>query len=193
MKPSRTALSLKVQPCKEDFPDSRWNLMEERNSCRIHDPSCGRRGGGIGLESWFAFDCLEIFGVVLTLLSSSSHFNCKMKLLPPFRAVKIKWGSRPHQNVVLLFSLSGVGFFASPGMVAHQAPLSMEFFKQEYWNGLPFPPPGGLPHPGIKPVSPALQVDSLPLSHQGSPPTRSNCWQMFVSKDFPVLLRLPGF
>ena len=56
--------------------------------------------------------------------------------------------------------------------VAHQAPLSMEFFKQEYWSRLPFLPPGDLPNPGIKPikpVSPVTQVDSLPLSHQDSP------------------------
>ena len=49
-------------------------------------------------------------------------------------------------------------------IVAHQAPLSMGFFRQEYWSGLPFPSPGDLPDPGIKPqspVSPALQVDSL--------------------------------
>ena len=45
----------------------------------------------------------------------------------------------------------------------------MEFSRQEYSSGLPFPPPGDLPDPGIKPASPALQVDPLPLSHQGSP------------------------
>ena len=45
----------------------------------------------------------------------------------------------------------------------------MEFSRQEYWSELPFPPPGNLPHPGIKPISPALQVDSLPLSQWGSP------------------------
>ena len=52
--------------------------------------------------------------------------------------------------------------------VAHQAPLSVRFSKQEYWSGLPCPPPGDLPNLGIKPespVSPKLQVDSLPLSH----------------------------
>ena len=56
--------------------------------------------------------------------------------------------------------------------VACQAPLSMWFSGQEYWRGLPFPSPGDLPDLGIKPmspVSPALQADSLPLSHQGSP------------------------
>ena len=56
--------------------------------------------------------------------------------------------------------------------VAHQAPLSMGCFRQEYWSGLPFPTPGDLPNPGIKPasiLSPALQADSLPLSHRGNP------------------------
>ena len=43
--------------------------------------------------------------------------------------------------------------FAIPGTVAHQAPLSMGLFRQEYWSGLPCPPPGDLPNPGIKPAS----------------------------------------
>ena len=51
-----------------------------------------------------------------------------------------------------------------------QAPLSMEFSKQEYWNGLPFPPPGDLPAPGIQPRSSALQPDSLPSEPPGKPP-----------------------
>ena len=52
--------------------------------------------------------------------------------------------------------------FATPRMVAHQAPLSMGFSRQEYWRGLSFPSPGDPPDPGIKPGSPALQADSLP-------------------------------
>jgi len=61
-----------------------------------------------------------------------------------------------------------------PWTVAHQAPLSMGFSisRPEYWSGLPFPPLWDLPDPGIEllsPVSPALQVDSLSLSHLGSP------------------------
>ena len=59
--------------------------------------------------------------------------------------------------------------FVTLRTVAHQAPLSMEFSRQEYWSGLPFPSSGDLPDPEIKPVSSALQADSLPLSHQGSP------------------------
>ena len=54
--------------------------------------------------------------------------------------------------------------------VAHQAPLSVGFFRQEYWSGLPFLPPEDLPHPGIKPESPvslALQTDSLPTELSG--------------------------
>ena len=53
-------------------------------------------------------------------------------------------------------------------MVAHQAPLSMGFSRQEYWSGLSCPPPGDLPDPGTEPASPAWQADSLPLSHWGS-------------------------
>ena len=45
----------------------------------------------------------------------------------------------------------------------------MGFSRQEYWSGLPCPPPGDLPDPGIKSASPELLADSLPLSHQGSP------------------------
>ena len=50
----------------------------------------------------------------------------------------------------------------TPGTVAHQAPPSMRFSRQESWSGFPFPSQGDLPNPGIKPRSPALQADSLP-------------------------------
>ena len=53
-------------------------------------------------------------------------------------------------------SLSCVQFFTTPWTVAYQAPPSMGFSRQEYWSGLPFPSPGDLPDPGIKPGSPAL-------------------------------------
>ena len=52
--------------------------------------------------------------------------------------------------------LSHVRLFAAPWTVAHQVPLSMEFSRQEYWNGFPFPSPRDLPDPEIEPVSPAL-------------------------------------
>ena len=49
------------------------------------------------------------------------------------------------------------------------SPQSLGLPRQEYWTGLPFPPPGDLPDPRIEPGSPAMQTDSLPLSHQGIP------------------------
>ena len=53
--------------------------------------------------------------------------------------------------------------------------LPMAFSKQEYWSGLPFPPRGDLPHPGIEPTSPAWQADSLPLIHRRSPTSSIRC------------------
>ena len=60
--------------------------------------------------------------------------------------------------------------------VAHQAPLSMEFSRQEYWSGLPFPSPGDLPDPGIEPGSLALQADSLLSEPSGKPRQILTCW-----------------
>ena len=68
---------------------------------------------------------------------------------------------------------SRVQLFATPWTVAGQAPLSMGFSRQDYWSGLPFPPPGYLPNPEIKPVSLMSllhwQADSLPLAPLGKP------------------------
>jgi len=57
--------------------------------------------------------------------------------------------------------------------VAHKAPLSMGFSRQEYWSGLPFPSPGDLPNPGIEPRPPAWQTDSLPSEPPGKPINRN--------------------
>ena len=66
--------------------------------------------------------------------------------------------------------LSHVQFFATPWTVAHQAPLSMGFSRQEYWSELPFPSLGDLPDPGMEPRSPALQASSLSSELPGKPP-----------------------
>ena len=71
--------------------------------------------------------------------------------------------------VYMCCMLSRVQFFATPWTVAWKASLSMEFSRQEYWSGFPFPAPGDLPDPRIAPKSPALSGGSLPLSHLGSP------------------------
>ena len=68
-----------------------------------------------------------------------------------------------------VLSCSVVSNSVIPWTVAHWAPLSMGFSRQEYWNGLPCPSPGDLPDPGIKTRSPALRVDSLPFEPPGKP------------------------
>ena len=62
----------------------------------------------------------------------------------------------------LLLSYSVMSNSVNSWAVAHQAPLSMGFSRQEYWSGFPFPSPGDLPDPGVKPESPIVQADSLP-------------------------------
>ena len=71
-------------------------------------------------------------------------------------------------------SLSSVRLFAKPWTTAGQAALSMEFSRQEYLSGLPFPSPGDLPNPGFEPGSPTLQADSLPSEPPGK--WASNHW-----------------
>ena len=72
----------------------------------------------------------------------------------------------------MLSHFSHVQLFVTTWTVAYQAPLSKGFSRQEYWSGLPSPPPGDLPNPGIEPTSPespALQVDSVPSEPPGKP------------------------
>ena len=83
-----------------------------------------------------------------------SSLDCKIK--PVNLKVKVK-------------SLSRVRLSATPWTVAYQAPPSMGFSRQNHWSGLPFPSPGDLPKPGIKPGSPALQADALTSEPPGKP------------------------
>ena len=66
-------------------------------------------------------------------------------------------------------SLSCIQLFVTSWSVAHQAPLSMRFPRQEYWNGLPFPPAGDFPNPRIEPSLLCWQVESLPPKHLQRP------------------------
>ena len=78
--------------------------------------------------------------------------------------------SEPLIWIKVCCSLSPVQLFATPWIVACQASLSIGFSRQEDWSGLPCPPLGNLPHPGMEPrypASPALPADPLLLSHQG--------------------------
>ena len=85
-------------------------------------------------------------------------------------------GGKTEQNVRKIELVSGmlscfshVWLFVTPWTVARQAPLSMGFSRKEYWSGLPCPPPRDLEDPVIEPASPAMQADSLLLSHWESP------------------------
>ena len=100
--------------------------------------------------------------------------NCSMYCYTIIsESVSVQWEKRrKYVHVCVLSRFSPVRLFATSGTVTCQAPLSIGFSRQKYWSGLPCPPPGNLPNPGIEPVSrtsPAFQADSLPLSHWGSP------------------------
>ena len=90
----------------------------------------------------------------------------------------------------LLFSHSVMSnSFVTPWTAAHQSPLYVEFSKQEYWSGLPFPPPGDLPNPGIEPMSPAspalagwfFTAESALITEVGIDRKKGNRW---VKHDF---------
>ena len=75
-------------------------------------------------------------------------------------------------SVCMLSHFSHVQLFVTPQTVAHQAPQSMGFSRQVYWNGLPCPSPRGVPNPGIEPtslVAPALQLKSFTTELPGKP------------------------
>ena len=83
----------------------------------------------------------------------------------PFQAEELTRGAN-SKFVYVCVKHSAVSDSVTLWTVACQVPLSMEFSRPEYWSGLPFPPPGGLPHSGTEPRSPTLQADSLSLSHK---------------------------
>ena len=120
----------------------------------------------------------------------ATHFNYRRKLFLTIRKLPLKITQCSYflicclGNTVVIDisaflptvkwvkSLNRVQLFATPWTVACQAPPSMEFSRQEYWTGLPFPSPGDLPDPGIKPGSPTLQADALP----SEPPGKSHLY-----------------
>ena len=70
--------------------------------------------------------------------------------------------------------------FVTPWTVALQAPLSMKFSRQEYWSGLPCPPPGDLPNPGIKPTPPALEGEVLTTGLPGGGGKKEYATKIYV-------------
>ena len=101
----------------------------------------------------FRMDWLDPLAVQGTLKSLLQHHSAKASILQQ-SAFFIVQLSHPYK--VKMKSLSHIWLFVTPWTIAYQAPLSMEFSRQECWSGLPFPSPGDLPNPGIEPRSPVL-------------------------------------
>ena len=132
--------------------------------------------------------CLMVFPWHLTSSLSFSHSSKALFLLPVFyrklsfsllRGNKdyTKKKKKLNRNCIVssvCYFLSRVWLFVIPWTVIPYVPLSMEFSKQEYWSGLPFPFSGDLPNPGMEPRYPALQADSL-LSEPLSSVQSLNC------------------
>ena len=93
--------------------------------------------------------------------------NCSRRNLPVYSF--LPEGTLVSMVKVKVKLLSLVPLFGIPWTVVYQASLSMGFSRQEYWSGLPFPSPGDLPDPGIKPGSPTLQADALTSEPPGKP------------------------
>ena len=82
--------------------------------------------------------------------------------------------------------LSQIRLFLTPWTIACQAPLFTEFPRQEYWSGFPFPSPGDLPNPGMEPVSPTLQTDSLPSQPLGKPNWLEHLFWWHLAKEMSM-------
>ena len=91
----------------------------------------------------------------------TERLNNSLLYGPILTSVHDYWKNYSFDWSEVKWSHSVVSDSATPWTVAHQAPPSMGFSRQEYWSGLPFPSPGDLPNPGIKPRSPTLQADAL--------------------------------
>ena len=100
---------------------------------------------------------------------------CSLYQAGPFYSSKWKWKL-----------LSRVWLFATPWTVQ-----SMGFSRPEYWSGQPFPSPGDLPNPGIKPRSPTLQACSLPAEPPGKP-SIAQMWQYFLASKRSLTWGFPG-
>ena len=115
---------------------------------------------------FYGYSLGVIFRKSFPILKSSNHINAHLYFLLATLLVYTHTHIYIHAVVQ---SLSHVQLFVAPWTIVYQSPLSMGLPRQEYWSDLPFPSPGDLPDPGTEPMSSAWQVDSLTLSHLGSP------------------------
>ena len=117
--------------------------------------------------------CLSSTAPCECILVRDTTISCRLLFLlwrvPSFHTCDKGSSITIRQVGIRVCMLSHVWLFATPWTIAHQAPLSMGFPRQEYWSGLPLPSPGDLPDPGTEPGSPVLHADSLPSEPPGKP------------------------
>ena len=135
-------------------------------------------------------------GEIFPILAQSSESACEYSstivyyahlafLITAFSYPKKKSVFLSRTTLSEVKSLCHVRLFATPWTVASQAPPSLGFSRQEYWSGLPFPSPGDLPNPGIKPGSPVLQADALPFEPPGKFPKTFSLVVIMLEPNFP--------
>ena len=158
---------------KEEKPCSylyRWRKSIWHNSTPIHDEELWKNEGKQGAPQ-FNQDQRQVIisrRVKRWSTACSSTIRNRPKCLFPPLAVNTALEALSSATKWKRKSLSRVQLFVTP-----RAILSMDFSRPEYWSGQPFPSPGDLPNPGIKPGSPALQADFLPNEPSGNKKQKS--------------------
>ena len=113
-------------------------MYTQMHKSKLHNlMRCGQKKEKIQLSRYETYPCQDM-----------RHFHHPIKFPLISSQLPVKWSE--------VKSFSHVWLFATPWTVAYQAPPSLGFSRQEYWSGLPFPSPGCLSDPGIKPGFPAL-------------------------------------
>ena len=117
------------------------------------------------------------FGNIREMVASGRSLQWILRLVDQ-SLMNIKYWCNFGMKMKVLVAQSCLTLCNPHGLtVTCQAPLFMEFSKLKYWSGLPFPSPGDLPNPGIEPMSPALQVDSLLSEPPGKPSRKTQYYQ----------------
>ena len=169
-----------------------WNLLEHFLSFFSHDQSVTENSQSV-LPNVLDSSLPKTNNLVLL---SISHLNCckyhELVFLSPVSSVpSLSLAYFQHLMILLsasaVLSLSRVWLFATPWTVACQTPCPWGFSRQEYWSGLPCPPPGDLLIPGIEPRSPTLPTDSLPSEPPGKTRGNPNALRMIWQKKIFLL------
>ena len=143
-----------------------WNIWNGWKMCILP---------GYFIQFLFCFVFTVVIYVCILKKSLYSKYTYWHKYVICFKSPGRRMRSKCETLLAMLLLFSVSDIFATPWTVTRQTSLSTGHPRQEYWSGLSFPPPSHLPDPGIKLMSPALQVDSLPLNHLESP-LLTICW-----------------